>query len=342
MIPSEHLTKTPVHLERFSLCTEDRLIHIAECLGLANAIAEANSIVVKPNLCAGTIYAPGSAVVTNPAVLDLLVRSLIRVNPRATISIVESDSIGLGLTPLKFEHQGYKEIFSRFPQVQLVDLSRSAVAIYPTPRLHFEQGIVLPRIVVESDLFISLGKIKTHTNTVVTGILKNQFGCLAETDKDKYHPYLPDVIADVNAVIKPALSLIEGCPAMEGKGPIHGSPVDLDLLILGVDPVAVDATMARVMMFKPHRIQTLLRSELAGLGTFHEEEIELGGVPLEEVQRPFAFISNEHRFYVGLGFRIQRLGNRIHDFGHLVHSVQGTYWGLTKLFKKASRRYARR
>jgi uncharacterized protein (DUF362 family) len=184
--------------------------------------------------------------------------------------------------------------------------------------------------------------MKTHTNTVVTGILKNQFGCLAETDKDKYHPYLPDVIADVNAVIKPALSLVEGCPAMEGKGPIQGSPVDMDLLILGVDPVAVDATMARVMMLEPHRIRTLLISESAGLGTFREEKIELRGIPLEEVWRPFAFISAEFRFYVSLGFWIQRLGNRIHDFGHLVHSVQGTYWALTRLFKKAGRRHARR
>lgn len=103
MMPSQRLAKTPVYLERFSLCSEDRLIHIVECLSLADAIANANSIVVKPNLCAGTVYAPGSAVVTNPAVLDLLIRSLIRINPRATISIVESDSIGLGLALLKFE-----------------------------------------------------------------------------------------------------------------------------------------------------------------------------------------------------------------------------------------------
>jgi uncharacterized protein (DUF362 family) len=42
--------------------------------------------------------------------------------------------------------------------------------------------------------------------------------------------------------------------AMEGNGPLAGTPRPLDTIVLADDPVAADATCARLMGFAPDRI----------------------------------------------------------------------------------------
>ena len=108
----------------------------------------------------------------------------------------------------------------------------------------------------------------------------------------------------------------------------------MDLMILGTDPVAVDSTMARIMGFVPERIPILRTAMAVGLGSIHEQDISVHGISLAQVQDKFAFIGREQQFYIALGFMIQRLGKSIHDFGHLVHLVKSTKWGVGKAFRK--------
>lgn len=332
--------RSQVFVERYSLMTGERFEEILESLGLRDALEKARLVVIKPNLAAGTLKTLESGVVTNPEILEFLVRNILSINTRTEIAIVESDSIGLGLAPEKFRFQGYPDRFGKYPRVKLIDLSRSMIMAYPTSGRFFRQGVVLPKIVVEADIFISLAKIKTHTNTRITGVLKNQFGCLPDSDKDKYHPYLSSVIADINYVIRPDLCIVEGCPAMEGEGPVNGRPKPMDLMILGTDPVAVDSTMARIMGFVPERIPILRTAMAVGLGLIHEQDISVHGISLAQVQDKFAFIGREQQFYIALGFMIQRLGKSIHDFGHLVHLVKSTKWGVGKAFRKLMKKTA--
>ena len=42
---------------------------------------------------------------------------------------------------------------------------------------------------------------------------------------------------DINAVLKPALTVIDGFVGMEGRGPARGDPVQMDLIIAGKNPV---------------------------------------------------------------------------------------------------------
>lgn len=333
--------KSQVFLEPYSSMNEVRMLAVLESLGLLTDFETATSIVIKPNLAAGTAKTPETGTVTNPEILEFVVKILLAINSQCEISIVESDSIGLGLAPQKFQFQGYYERFGKYDRVKLVDLSRSMIAAYPSAGRFFKQGVVLPRITVEADMFISLSKIKTHTNTMVTGALKNQFGCLPDNDKDKYHPYLPSVLADINSVIRPDLCIVEGCPAMEGPGPVNGSPKPMDLIILGSDPVAVDATMSRIMGFDPDIIPMIIEARNAGLGMISEQDIEICGMPLNRVKNNFAFIGREHQFFVAFGFAIQRLGHNIDKIGHLVHIVESTRWGFQKALGRLRKQWTK-
>ena len=52
------------------------------------------------------------------------------------------------------------------------------------------------------------------------------------------------VITDINSVVKPVFTVIDGFIAMEGRGPVNGVPIKMDTIIAGADPVATDAVGA--------------------------------------------------------------------------------------------------
>jgi uncharacterized protein (DUF362 family) len=112
------------------------------------------------------------------------------------------------------------------------------------------------------------------------------FGMLPDKLKFKYHAKgISKVVVDINTVIKPVLTVIDGFVAMEGKGPTDGTPVKMDLIIAGKDVVATDATGARVMGIDPHEISHIRGASEKGLGNI--DNIEIVGERLEDVKRVF-------------------------------------------------------
>ena len=86
--------------------------------------------------------------------------------------------------------------------------------------------------------------------------MKNMFGLLPDKLKFKYHAKgISKVIVDINTVLKPAVTVIDGFIAMEGAGPTRGDPVKMNTIIAGTDPVATDATGCRIMKIDPHTIR---------------------------------------------------------------------------------------
>jgi uncharacterized protein (DUF362 family) len=122
--------------------------------------------------------------------------------------------------------------------------------------------------------------------TKVTLGMKNMFGLLPDKFKGKFHAKgISKVIVDINTVLKPALTVIDGFVAMEGSGPTDGTPVKTDLIIAGTDVVATDATAARVMGFEPWEIAHIRKAHDKGLGNI--DNIEILGSKLDDVKRAF-------------------------------------------------------
>jgi uncharacterized protein (DUF362 family) len=147
--------------------------------------------------------------------------------------------------------------------------------------------ITVPKIVVDSAI-INAAKLKTHNETGVSLGMKNMFGLLPDKLKFKYHlRNISKVIVDINTVLKPRLTIIDGFYALEGSDPTSGSPVKMDLIIAGKDYIATDATGCRAMGINPKEIYHIRRVYEKGLGEMNEAKIELVGNRLEEVRRKF-------------------------------------------------------
>jgi uncharacterized protein (DUF362 family) len=72
---------------------------------------------------------------------------------------------------------------------------------------------------------------------------------------------------------------------MEGRGPARGTPVKMNLIIAGKDPVATDATACKVMGIDPREISHIQKAYNKGLGNI--DDIQVLGEKLKNVTRSF-------------------------------------------------------
>jgi len=146
--------------------------------------------------------------------------------------------------------------------------------------------------VLESDGLISIAKLKTHGFLKLTGAIKNQFGCIPGLLKTEFHLKLPNpadfarMLVDINLCLRPRLYVMDGIMAMEGNGPMNGKPRKMGLLLFSADPVALDATVCRIIGVDPKYSFTVTIGRETGLGVFAEDEIEMVGDPLAGFMDP--------------------------------------------------------
>ncbi|MBT3284601.1 DUF362 domain-containing protein [Candidatus Bathyarchaeota archaeon] len=151
-------------------------------------------------------------------------------------------------------------------------------------RGHVLKKIKVAKIATESAI-VSAAKLKTHMSTNVTLGMKNMFGMLTTKFKGKYHIRGMDkVVHDIAVTLPPQLTVIDGFVAMEGRGPVHGKPVQMDTVIASTDVVGADAIASRIMGFNPERIDHIRWADESGLGTMNPEVV---GDTIESVKRIF-------------------------------------------------------
>ena len=237
-------------------------------------------VLIKVNFITTKTWDSGAT--TDPIVVEAIIQRLNHLP--VEVYVVESDAT-MTNADKAFIATGMDEMCKR-NDVQFLNLrhikDRVKIAI---PNGETLKGITVPRVVTESAI-ISAAKLKTHMSTKVTLGMKNMFGLLPDKFKGKYHAKgISKVVVDINTVLKPALTVIDGFVAMEGKGPTAGTPVKMDLIIAGKDVVATDAIAARIMGMDPMEISHIRKAYQKGLGNI--DNIEIIGSKLEDVRREF-------------------------------------------------------
>jgi uncharacterized protein (DUF362 family) len=96
---------------------------------------------------------------------------------------------------------------------------------------------------------------------------------------------IPKAIVELNRIFRKSFAIVDGIVAMEGNGPIQGTPKSAGVLVMGSDLVAVDATCCRIMDLDPENIEYLRLSD--ELGNRGEDRIEQCGETVAAVRTPF-------------------------------------------------------
>jgi len=244
-----------------------------------NAFVGYDKVLIKVNFIVDKTWDTGAT--TDPIVVEAIIKKLEAVPVK--VYVVESDAT-ITNADKAFEATGMKDMCSR-NGVEWLNLRHVKDKVeLAVPNGEALKSITVPRLVTESAV-ISAAKLKTHADTGVTLGMKNMFGLLPDKFKGKYHlKGMSKVVVDINTVLRPALTVIDGFVGMEGQGPVDGTPVQMNLIIAGTDVVATDATACRVMGINPYEIKHIRKAFEKGLG---KSAAQVVGEKLDAVTRAF-------------------------------------------------------
>ncbi|MGZ8650576.1 MAG: DUF362 domain-containing protein [Actinomycetota bacterium] len=246
-------------------------------------------VVLKPNLVE---FDEGTAINTDPRLVASAVLALRRLG---AAEVVVGEGPGHRRdTQFVVTGSGLLEALEAV-DAHFVDLNTDAVRRVPLRSRYTALGeLWLPRTITDADVVISMPKMKTHHWAGVTLSLKNCFGCVPGRvygwPKNALHwAGLEQSILDVAAAVRPDYAIVDGIVGMEGNGPISGTPVAVNVLVFGDDPVATDVIGARVMGFDPEKVGYLAEAARF-LGQGDVERIRSEGEDIDGVTTDFAVL----------------------------------------------------
>jgi len=269
---------------------QDMTVKALEMVNADKVLSEEKPILIKPNYI--NAKHPSTGITTDSRVIEGVVKFLKQHNAK---EIVIGEGSGFADTFEAFQVAGVDAVAERW-NVKLVDLNKDEFVEVRPPNPLALKKVKIAKTALESAI-ISVPKLKPHRLARVTLSLKNMMG--AVTPKGAIHNPLSEKIVDLASIIKPSVAVIDGIIAGEGHE-TSGNPVEMNLVIAGTDPVAVDAVGAAVMSIPPESVKHLRLAEEKGLGTCDLEEITVLGEPIEKVKKKLrtSFLS---RFLVHLG-----------------------------------------
>ena len=263
------------------------------------SIGNKKRILVKPNFVSTTRPLAASHADEIRAILDFL-------KPRFKGEIIVGES-----APSKngtfegYQSFGYLPLEKEYG-IKLVDLNKEPwVYRYVFGKESRPIPIRIISTVLDRDTYIiSAAKMKTHDRAVTTLSLKNiligaPLNDGKKNDKGLTHldyNFTPKETLHFNMFhlaqeIWPDLSIIDGFEAMEGNGPIGGTPVDAKVALASLDSLALDTLTTKIMGFDTSKIPYLTAMAEAGMGQGDLTKVQVLGTPVDQCQ--FKFKPNE-------------------------------------------------
>ena len=104
---------------------------------------------------------------------------------------------------------------------------------------------------------------------------------------------IDESIVDINATVKPHFAIVDGIVGMEGDGPIMGTPKNAGVLVIGRNPLSVDATCCRIMGINPSKVRYLSKAENK-LGPIRQADIVQRGESIASAHTDFELLEMVH------------------------------------------------
>ncbi|MBW1769365.1 MAG: DUF362 domain-containing protein [Deltaproteobacteria bacterium] len=242
--------KVMIHPADYDNCREA----IDKAFDLFPLDIEGKNIMVKPNVLNDA--PPDEGVTTHPCVLRAVVE---RLEDSGAAEITVGDNPGgrcYGANEETFRRCGLLEASKGYYK----NIGIEASVLELESRIFSRLSV--SKAVLESDIFISIPKFKTHGLTIVTGAVKNSYGILPGAQKANGHR-------------------VAGNPSLfnELVVDVFGLRVpDLFSKIMASDnAVALDATIARMMGVNPGNLRFLEIAKERGYGDYAKDGIEISG-----------------------------------------------------------------
>jgi uncharacterized protein (DUF362 family) len=246
-------------------------------------------VLLKPNL---VDYSPNDAINTHPSLVVAAANYFRRIGAR---SVVVAEGPGHQRdTDLILAQAGYVQQLHE-AQIPFLDLNRDRlVRVSLAASYSGLSELWLPQTALAADFIVSMPKIKAHHWSGVTLSMKNMFGIVPGTKygwpKNILHWHgIEESILDICATVPIDFVVADGIVAMEGDGPLNGTPRELRIVVLSDDPVSADATCARLMGLHPERVFHIAEAKRF-LGNLDLSHIDQVGENIVDPGMPFTVV----------------------------------------------------
>ena len=241
--------------------------------GIESFVGRNEKVLVKPNFLVPA--EEKKAITTHPAVIAAVFRLLCE---HGYADVSYGDSPGHGSMKSAIEKLNLNEYAAKYG-IKEADMQTEVLTEVPdsmtAKSFYFTKGIT------EADAVISLCKMKTHALERITGAVKNVYGYVCGMHKAAGHVSFPNATAfarllcDIHRYKSPRLNIMDGIVAMEGNGPGSGDPVNMNLIMISADPVALDTVFCRLIDLDPEAVPTNVQGAVMGIGNMDEARIDL-------------------------------------------------------------------
>ncbi len=235
--------------------------------GISRFVKKGQRVVLKPNM--SFARPPEMGCNTHPQVVATVAQACIDAGAERVLVLDHT----LARPELCLERSGIYAACKQIKDVHVLALQERKFY----REIKIPQGKVLERVevmkeVLDSQVLINLPTAKSHSTTGVSLGIKGLMGLI--WDRESFHSQynINQALADLATVIKPQLTILDATRALVTGGP--GGPGEVqkpNLIIAGVDPVAVDAYGVTVAPwygknFNGRQVEHLMVANQRGLG----------------------------------------------------------------------------
>ena len=244
--------------------------------GMTEFVKPGQTVVVKPNI--GWDAIPERAANTNPELIGRIIRRCYEAGAKSvsvfdntcdewkkcyTNSGIEKEVKAAGGTIIPGNSESY------YKEVQI-------------PEGKNLSGAKVHELILESDVFINVPVLKSHSSAKLTIAMKNLMGVV--WDRRWWHKNdLHQCIADYATFRRPDLNIIDAYRVMKRNGPRGISVEDvvlLDSLLITKDIVAADAAAAKLFGLEPDDIPYIVIAAEMGIGTMDLASLNINRIKM--------------------------------------------------------------
>jgi uncharacterized protein (DUF362 family) len=184
-----------------------------------------------------------------------------------------------------FKYAGYQALTRRLG-ARLEPLDEAAtVPVHLGSSSVLNGSVALPTMWARASFTVSLPKLTGSTYLAFAGATRHLHGLLPHSQQIANHHRLPEKLADLLPAVSPDLIVVDAIEATHKGGELSGEPVQMGVLIIGTQAVAVDLVCAALFGLAAEQVDFLKLAVERGLGPAGFDGLALlGDLGLAQIQ----------------------------------------------------------
>ena len=180
-------------------------------------------------------------------------------------------------TRYSYRQAGYNDLARRLG-AKLVAIDEASTQTVQLPENSVvDKQAALPRVALEAGFTVALPKLTGSTFVSLAGAIRHHQSLLQDDAQVQGHHRLNTKMVDLLGAAVPDLIVVDAIVAAHKGGELSGQPVELGMLIIGTNPVAVDTVCALAYGYDPADVMYLQLAAERGYGPFDLAQIKVSG-----------------------------------------------------------------